>query len=509
MPEQVAPRKRGRPRKESIVKAAEPLALTKGPEGLPPIKFGETGFNGLKVIAGRIFEECNHELRWPQSIQTYKKMSKDGTIAPALNLVEMAIARVPWKVVIPEGYEEELKEEAEFLRQCMNDMDHSWGSFIRQVVSFNRYGFSVHEIVLRNRYKRNGSKYDDGLVGFKRLPIRAQDTISSWDWTNDGRELSGLYQCVVKPTGKDKFAQIGDGEDVFIPRKKFLLFRNNPLKDNPESESPLAACYMAWKFKTELERFEATAVATDVRGLKVLKLNPRYLDPNASDEDKQVYEYYQQMMRNLHLGEQSGVILPSLKDERGEEQIADLELLSITGQKSYDTNAIIARYKQEIITTLMASQLVLGQNGGGSFSLAESLNGISQMAIEARLIEIKDVLNHQLVPMLFKVNGWDTTVLPEITYGDLSTPDLDVLSKFLQRVASVGLIADTPQTVNWIAAQANMPVVFDDVTIEQEEARKMLTGYESGAGEGQQTAGPGTSNGPAESDNSVSNQENA
>jgi len=122
-------------------------ALTQGDIPIPRLKLGQSSFNGLWTAAGTIVEECNSELRWPMCMQTYKKMAKDATIAPALNLVEMAIARVPWSVKIPEGYEEQLKDKAEFLRQVMNDMDHSWGSFIRQATSFNRFGFAPIEKV--------------------------------------------------------------------------------------------------------------------------------------------------------------------------------------------------------------------------------------------------------------------------------------------------------------------------------------------------------------------------
>jgi hypothetical protein len=233
------------------------------------------------------------------------------------------------------------------------------------------------------------------------------------------------------------------------------------------------------------------------------------MDPNASPEDQEVYAYYQNMMRNLHLGEQSGIITPSLKDDSGAEMIAEFELLGIQGTKSFDVGQIIGRYRNEIITSLMASQLVLGQDGGGSFSLAESLQGISDMAIESKLIEIQEQLNHDLIPQLFALNGWDTTTVPFFQFGDLKTPDLDVLSKFIQRVASVGLMAQDAQTVNWIASQANMPAHFDDTTIEVDEVRESLTGNSSGAGEGMSTAGPGTSKSPTGgNDTSVGNLEN-
>lgn len=485
-------------------------SLTQGSESaIPRMRLGQQSYNGLFTLGGTILEECEQELRWPQAILTYKKMAKDATIAPALGVVEMAIARVPWSVRIPEGYEDALASKAEFLRQCMNDMEHSWGSFIRQTSTFNRYGFAPVEKVYRRRYKRNGSKYDDGLVGIASLPLIAQETVSSWQWEDKGRKLSGLLQWVVEPSGKDQVQKSSAWKEEKIDRRKFMLFRNNPLKDNPEGESPLKACWIAWKYKTELEKFEGTGVATDVRGLKVLKLHPRYMDPNASPEDQQVYAHWQNIMRNLHMGEQSGVIVPSLKDENGEEMIAELDLLSINGSKTYDTNAIIDRYKKDIITSLMASQLILGQSGGGSFSLAESLQGISDMAIESKLIEIQDQLNHDLIPQLFALNGWDTTVTPLFQFGDLKTPDLDVLSKFIQRVGAAGMLSQDPATINWIAQQANMPLPFDDVTIEVDEARTQLTGFTSNAGEGMvEGLGSGTGSATGGGDQSTGNSEN-
>jgi hypothetical protein len=484
--------------------------LTQGEDSpIPRMRLGQVSYNGLNVFSGNIYEECAAELRWPRAIQTYKKMAKDATIAPALNLVEMAIARVPWSIKIPEGYEDQLKDKADFLRQVMNDMDHSWGQFIRQCTTFNRYGFSVHEKVYRRRFKRNGSKYNDGLVGLESLPIISQDSIESWDWDDKGRKLSGLYQYVNEPAGKYETQISTTNEDVLIQRKKFMLFRNNPLKDNPVGESPLNACWLAWKYKTELEKFEGTGVASDVQGLKILSLNPRYMDPNASDDDKAVYEHWKQILRSLHLGEQSGVIVPSLKDDNGEEMIAKLELLGSQGSKSFDVGKIISRYRNEIISSLMASQLVLGQDGGGSFSLAESLQGISDMAIESKLIEIQEQLNHDLIPQLFSLNGWDTTVVPYFQFGDLKTPDLDVLSKFIQRVGAAGLMAKTPDTVNWIAEQANMPVEFTS-DMDREEFLEHLTAYDSNAGEGMEegTTGNGTSTSSAKRDNSSANSEN-
>lgn len=490
--------------------------LQQGDNELPTLALGEKGYTGLLVLGGEIFEECSAELRWPQAGETYKKMAKDGAIAPALELVEMMISRVPWVVKIPEGYEEELKDKAEFIRQCMNDMEDDWQSFIRQVASFNRYGFSVTEKVYRYRDgKRTGSKYSDGLIGIKKLPIRSQDSIDGWKWKNKGRDLAGLYQNVIVPgqpedySGWD-FVASGGEETVrkFIRREKFLLFRNNPLKDSPTGISPLNGCWQAWKYKKAYEESLAIAVAQDSNGFKVLYLPPQYMKADATEEDKAVFQEYQKILANMHQAKQSGLILPLITDNDGNKMF-EFDIKSVTGQKSYNTKEIIDHYNAEILTCLFADFLSLGNNGSGSFSLAESKVSIVEMAIESKLMEIRSQLNHDLIPQLFELNGWSTDVTPYLDFGSVAKESLDEVGKFLQRVASVGLLPKTPQVVNWIMRQADIPFRVDN-DMDQEDLNEILTPNESGASEGMESgmpSGTGNNNGSS-GDSSINNNEN-
>lgn len=473
---------------------------------IPSLKYSETSYNGLRVAGGIPYEECLAELRFPRSIETFKKMAKDGTISPALNLVEMMISMIPWEIKIPKGYEVELKTKAEFTRQNMNDMEHSWGSFIRQVVSFNRYGFANVEKVYRKRLKSNGSKYDDGLIGLRKLPLISQDTITSFEWLNEGRDLSALWQSVMKPTGVEQGIQTTySGEKVRIPRKKFLLFRNGILKNDPLGQSPLVGCHEAWKYKKAFEEVEALGVSQDMTGFKVLYIPPRYMAADATVEDKAVFEVYQKMMSNAHVGKQSGFILPQVLDENGKEYFK-FDIVDAAGTKSYDIGSIIHRYSLEILTALAADFLVLGQSGSGSFALSENKASVSETAIESKLIEIQDQLNHDLIPQLFSLNGWSLEVLPYFEFGSVKKTDLDILSKFIQRVGAAGLLPQTPETVAWLCDKAGIPYQIKE-DLPREEFLKLLTAYNSNAG--QSTGNGGTSTSPSSKDTSSSNKENA
>lgn len=471
------------------------------------LKLGQSSVGGLNVFSGRIFEEKEYALRWPNAICTYNEMLKDATIAPAINLVEMAISRVPWQVRVPEGKEEALREKKEFLKQVMKDMDTPWNVFIRQAATHNTFGFAVSEKVFRERTYAKGSKYNDGRIGLKKLAPIAQATIDSWKFSKDGRDLIGLNQRPTHMSNRNEASLVERDDLIEIPRKKFLLFRNNPYKDNPEGESPLKHCYIAWRYKTELEKQEAMSVSQDLRGLKVLYLPPNYLSEDASPEEKAVREYYERGLSMLHKNEQSALILPQFYDEKGNKQF-EFELKSVMGQVANDTDAIINRYKKEIVTCLMASQLVLGQEGGGSYSLAESQSSISQMVIDARLIEIRDQLNHDLIPQLFRLNGWDVTDTPYFDFGEIAEESLDEISKFVQRTAAVGLMPKTPAMINFLTDRLGVPAQID-TTATTEDIAPMLTGYTSGAGEGlAQGSGSGTAKNVSADDNSTSNLEN-
>jgi hypothetical protein len=63
---------------------ADVSILETGDGVVPRIKLGEQGYTGLQVSNGQIYEEANRELRWPNSIKTFKKMSRDATISADL-----------------------------------------------------------------------------------------------------------------------------------------------------------------------------------------------------------------------------------------------------------------------------------------------------------------------------------------------------------------------------------------------------------------------------------------
>lgn len=484
------------------------LDLKAGDAAAPRMALGEVGTTGLKISNKTILEESKKELRWPYVIKTYKNMEKDATVSSAINLFKMMIARIDWRVEAPKDATPEQEKKAKFIEQCKDDMEHSWSDFMQDVSSSYTYGFSVQEKVYRKRQRSNGSRYDDNLIGWKKLPIRSQDTISGWIFSEDGRELEALEQdlSMISSYGRYSTLVAKNGSKIEIPRKKFMLFRVNPERDNPEGNSLLKSCYTAWKYRTAIEEQEAIGIVRNMVGTPIVKIPPIYMSPDASPEQKAIYEYYKDMVRNLEHNEQSGIVMPLAYDPESRQPLFDFELLSVSSGRQYDTSAIIQRYDYKILTALFADFLKLGQDQVGSFALAGSKTSIMAMAIEARLREIADVLNNDLIPQTFKLNGWNDSEYPKFVYSDLDEEDIDEFGKLVQRVFSVNAIEFDREIANIIRERG-----FGASPLEKDKPidEKMLPNNRSRSGDGMaKGGGNGTSDSAADSDTSVSNVDN-
>ena len=466
---------------------------------VPRFQMSEMGYNGLAISAGRINEEIKTELQFPNSIITYKQMSYDSMIASALSYYEHMMLKAKFYFLPHPLADETQKEYASFLQECLGDMEHSWQDFIQEVSSMNTYGFCVNEIVLRKRLYSKGSKYNDGNIGIKKLPIRSQDSISKWNYDKD-QELVSLEQTVSRLDSNGRMALTVSGEPITIPRNKFLLFRLGKKKDSPVGESPLRGCYYPWKFKTAVEELESMGLSRDLAGVPIAWIPAQMMAKDADPELKAQYIKIQQIVRNINNNQQAGLVMPMIYDENTKQPLVKFELLKNEGGKAYDTTKIKDYYCKAILTALSADILLMGQSSTGSYALGNIKNTLSAIAIETKLKEICNVLNQHLIPLLAKLNGWDLSRLPNIVIDDLESVSLEEVSKYIQRLASVGFL---PQTLDVVNKGLNL-LGLEDLPVDT-DLTEVLPDKSSRSGDGMKTAGDGTS---TDSTNIESNDNN-
>lgn len=454
---------------------------------------------GLKVSSGYITEEVFEDLRWPNCKNTYSKMWYDPNIAAANQTIRSFVRNAKYKLnVKAQNPTEDQKKQIEFIESCMNDMDTSFNDVINEALSFLKHGFSVHEKVFKFRDSRGKfkSKFNDGKIGWAKLPIRSQDTISRWFFDGYGRNLEYVEQdlsLVSHSYNPDKPYSGLANNRIKIPRNRFLHFRHNVERNNPEGNSPLKACYIPWRYKNQIEEYQAAGISRDLGGLPVIKLPPEYLSEDAPDDKKAVYNYYKEVIRNLHANEQAGLILPKYVDPETKADMFEFELVSVEGGKMYDTVAIINNYENKILMTYLADVLKLGQDASGSFALSDNKTNLLAVGIKSIIEEILQEFNKDLIPQTLIMNGWvDNGDFPTIEVEDLDERDLTVLGKFLQQVISVGGIETDQNLSDWLRTTIGAPPVDRTKPLDP----TMVAGGGnaiSRAGDGMKTAGNGTS----------------
>jgi len=215
-----------------------------------------------------------------------------------MTLFDNIVVKLTNGVIPPKDFTPDEKKQCETIEQMMHDMEGTWAEFIRDVLSMNVYGFSVHEKRYRKRYKSNGSMYDDGIIGWKKLPIRAQETIEKFIFLAD-EWIQGVKQNLNSVHDSYNRFDARVIKEVVLPKSKVLLFRSGKHRGDPFGKSPLRDAYLAWRFLTALEDLEATGVSKDLNGLPILMIPPQYLSEDASPSQKATKSYYENAMRKF------------------------------------------------------------------------------------------------------------------------------------------------------------------------------------------------------------------
>jgi len=72
----------------------------------------------------------------------------------------------------------------------MSDLSAPWSEFIAEVLSMLPFGWAYHEVVYKMRGgqtedSKTRSRFSDGLIGWRKMPIRAQETLDrAWITVN-------------------------------------------------------------------------------------------------------------------------------------------------------------------------------------------------------------------------------------------------------------------------------------------------------------------------------------
>lgn len=418
----------------------------------------EIGRLGQKRLSPGIFyEEFLPELRGSKGAEVYTEMAdNDSTVGAILFAIENLMRNCEFTVE-PGGNKAEDKKAAQFVEECMDDMCTTWTDTLSEILSFITYGWSYHEIVYKRRMGKkpgaDSSKYNDGLIGWKKLPIRSQETLYEWVYKEHTDDLIGMHQMVV--TGDDIV-------DCIIPIDKALHFKVKSRKENPEGRSILRTSYRSWFFRKRIEEIEGIGIERDLAGFPYLKA-PEGMDLWDA-EDKE-------MVAALHRAER--IITGIRRDSREGLVVPDgweLQLLSTGSRRQFDTNQIIERYNKQIATSVLTDFVLLGHESVGSFALADNKTKMFALAVGTYLDIICEVFNNQAIPRLIDVNGdhfKGITDYPHMKHGDIEDANLEKIGNFIQQMVGAGVLTPDDELEDYIRQIANLPENKNNIPVEE------------------------------------------
>jgi hypothetical protein len=448
--------------------------------------FWEIGQTGLRQFSGWVREEFLQQLVGRQGAQKYREMmDNSATIGGMLFAIQSTMRKVAWRVKPAEGdsvhnvgkagsnFGGSAQEQADFIDSCRNDMSSSWEDTIMENLSMLPFGFSVHELVYKQRKgkepgpdpKRRGeelpsSEYDDGKIGWRRIPGRSQDTIIKWFFDENGQTKGVTQQPWVGPL-------------IDIPIEKMLLFRPTHYKNSPEGRSILRNAYVSYYYNKRLQEQEAILFER-LGGIPVIKIPGQIMEAAIAGDSAAMaaVNLYKKIAINLRTDEQMGVVLPSdtYMGANGPTAVEQYKFELVAPQMraaSINLDQTISRYSVSMLTSVLADFLTLGHEARGTQSLAVTKVDLFMQAVEGYLNSMAGVYNRYAIPRLMVLNGTDLDLRPKIEPDLAQRVDLDVLSNFILRVSQAGMpLFPDEDLQSYIKDAAGLPDVDDSMAMQ-------------------------------------------
>lgn len=427
----------------------------------------QLGSTGLLAFGGYVHEEFLPALQWPLASRVYREMADNDPIVGAMLTTHDLLARQVSHHVEPADESPLALEIATFVEGCLHDMDDTWPDTVSSIMSMLGQGFSLHEECYKVRAgmevptiparDQDGhevqipgatSKFKDGKLGWRNLPIRAQESIYRWQFTRDNSHyLLGAYQrTTIDPA-------------VTLPMGKLLHFRTTALKANPMGRSILRSAWRPWYLKRRVEELEGIGIERDLAGLPVAWLPPYVLDPEAPANIRALYDAMKDAVKNTRRNEADGLLMPLEYDEHGNKKF-DFTLLSAPSRRQFDTDKVITRHDQRILTTALADFILLGHEGVGTLGITFGTTKVDLFAagLDATLNQIDAEFTDVAIPRLVRYNGWPVELSPKLKHGEVQSIDLGAIALLILNMANAGFaISGDPVLQDHVLDTAGLP----------------------------------------------------
>ena len=373
------------------------------------VKVLEIGTPGTEIYAGYLSEEYLKDLQgkeWADKVDMMRR--SDANIRMVLNAIKLPLKSSPWTISVREKSEEAELQKKLFEKILFEDLNKSFTQLLGEILTCIDFGYSIFDIT-------HAVKSDSELGGYnglKSLGYRSQRTIERWN-LNESRDLSTITQIAY-----------GDEGGAYELDARFILYFSPEREgDNFEGVSVLRACYGPWFRKNEFLKKLSI-------GIEKFAVPTAVLTVPEGTEGKPEMAAAKKALACYTSGATNYLILPEGFKLSFNNVSVDVEKI----------RAAINAENQEMVNSILASFLLLGQNGAGSLALAGSLSDFFSQTIQYIADHIAEQFERKIFKPLIQMNFGHTKVLVDLKCDGLEHRANEAWANMVNGFISTGAI---------------------------------------------------------------------
>ena len=415
----------------------------------------EIGVAGAPEFSGRFTERYSSRLQGAEGVMLMAEVLRREPAAYSLhNAVLLTAKRSTWKGIPASDAPADL-EAAEFLESCLHDMSTTWWRVVQFALSSGPFGFADVNTVFKRRLGRvpggkvPASRYEDGLIGLRKMAPRRQETIDHWVFDENGGPIAMVQK------------NPNSGIDIEIPIENIIHFISGDDRGGWEGLGWLEPGYNIAHMIWNLEVFAGIGWQRALVGVPSFT----YLEI----PDEQTRTELENMMKGLIVNKKQYVTVPGF--------LGEFKLLTVENTNADSLLSHISQLRWEMLMLALGTYLRLGSTVSGSRALSFPLIEMFRIGVNGNLDMVRDTLNKHLVPRLFAANAdsfGSITDYPQLEHSTVLDLPEEVLSNLIP-IQNFLLTSDF-EDQRWLRDLLSMPVYEVNT---QEEREKKNQGTES------------------------------
>ena len=404
----------------------------------PPRKpfggFQTLGVSGLQTTGlnrGEVDEEWSRDLKGRRAYRAYTEMVDNSPVVGAMLEYFETLMLEPEPVAEPSGDTSTHQAAADYLQSCIEDMSHTWRQFVLETATAWSQGWASMEIIYKQRLGLSPgvdekgdplptSKHNDGLVGWKAIRLRGQDTLQEWEF-NDRKDFTGWWQ------------EQESGPPVFIPLPKTLHVRYKHIKNNPEGRSVLRSSRVTYGHAKNEAQWEGIALKRDAGGTIIMKAPIDLM--RAKDADSVAFrKTLKEAAITLGVDQWRGGLLPHENDpQSGNPTGYGYDQLT-SGQNIAAFNTAIVRNENRTAMGAFMQWLFMAMDRVGAHGTQKNSSDLAGKSIAGKNKHFYDLVNRHMVRPLMALSPFPERFWPVLGHTDVAIPTLEELGTFLSQV---------------------------------------------------------------------------